>query len=63
MAKHIIKRSRKTGLPPGSLVHIGRERTEKTRVTVVDYEQESFEEREVRSVDELAPYGGKPSVT
>jgi magnesium transporter len=63
MAKHIIKRSRKTGLPPGSLVHIGRERTEKTRVTVVDYAQETFEEREIRSLDELAPYGGKPSVT
>ncbi len=50
-------------MPPGSLVHIGTERTEKTRVTVVDYALETFEEREIRSLDELAPYGGKPSVT
>ncbi len=63
MAKSTVKRSRKTGLPPGSLVHIGRERSEKTRVSVVDYTQDTFEEREIRSLDELAPYGGKPSVT
>ena len=57
MAKSTVKRSRKTGLPPGSLVHIGRERSEKTRVSVVDYTQDTFEEREIRSLDELAPYG------
>jgi magnesium transporter len=63
MTKSSIKRSRKTGLPPGSLVHIGRERTEKTRITVVDYMEGSFEEHDIRSIDELAPYRGKPSVT
>jgi magnesium transporter len=63
MTKSSIKRSRKTGLPPGSLVHIGRERTEKTRITVVDYTEGSFEERDIRSIDELVPYSGKPSVT
>jgi magnesium transporter len=59
----MIKRSRKTGLPPGSLVHIGLERDEKTRITVLDYDETHVEEREIQSVDELAPYIGKPSVT
>jgi magnesium transporter len=59
----MIKRSRKTGLPPGSLVHIGLEREEKTRITVLDYDEGHVEEREIQSVDELAPYSGKPSVT
>jgi magnesium transporter len=63
MRKSYIKRSRKTGLPPGSLVHIGTERTEKTRITVVDYAEDHFEEREIQSVDELAPYCGKSTVT
>jgi magnesium transporter len=63
MHKSFIKRSRKTGLPPGSLVHIGAERSEKTRITVIDYDENHVEEREVRSVDELAPYCGKASVT
>jgi magnesium transporter len=59
----MIKRSRKTGLPPGSLVHVGSERTEKTRITVLDYDAEHVEEREIHAVEELAPYVGKPSVT
>jgi len=63
MRKSYIKRSRKAGLPPGSLVHIGTERTEKTRITVVDYAEDHFEEREIQSVDELAPYCGKSTVT
>ena len=63
MVKGGIKRSRKSGLPPGSLVHIGPERTEKIRVTVVDYGEEHFEEREIGSPSELAPYCGKSTVT
>ena len=63
MGKGYIKRSRKSGLPPGSLVHIGVERTEPIRITVVDYAQDQFEEREVRAVEELASYRGRPTVT
>jgi magnesium transporter len=63
MHRSMIKRSRKTGLPPGSLVHVGLERAEKTRITVLDYDVEHVEEREVHAVEELAPYIGKPSVT
>jgi magnesium transporter len=63
MRESYIKRSRKTGLPPGSLVHIGPERTEKTRITVVDYAEEHFEEREIQSAAELVPYCGKSTVT
>ena len=63
MGKGYIKRSRKSGLPPGSLVHIGAERTEPIRITVVDYAQDQFEEREVRAVEELASYRGKSTVT
>jgi len=63
MVKGGIKRSRKSGLPPGSLVHIGPERTEKTRITVVDYGEGHFEEREIQSAAELAPYCGKSTVT
>jgi magnesium transporter len=63
MHRSVIKRSRKTGLPPGSLVHIGQEREEKTRITVIDYDEANVEEREIKSIDELVSYSGKPSVT
>ena len=42
-------------LPPGSLVHIGTERTEKTRITVVDYAEDHFEEREIRDPPTSGP--------
>jgi magnesium transporter len=63
MHRSMIKRSRKTGLPPGSLVHIGLEREEEPRINILDYDETHVEEREIQSVDELAPYVGKPSVT
>jgi magnesium transporter len=39
--------ARKAGLPPGSLVHVGRKRSEKVLVRVVNYDAESYVEREV----------------
>jgi len=37
MRKFIKKISHKSGLPPGTLVHIGTEKVEKTEMTVIDY--------------------------
>ena len=39
MAKLIKKRSKKAGLPPGTLVHIGEKRVEESKVTVFDYDE------------------------
>jgi len=36
------KRSSKSGLPPGTLVHIGTNKTIDTRVTIVDYDEKNF---------------------
>lgn len=39
----LIKRiSKKAGLPPGSLVHIGKRKVEKTRITIMDYDEGQF---------------------
>ncbi|MBN2224034.1 MAG: magnesium/cobalt transporter CorA [Deltaproteobacteria bacterium] len=44
MTRIIKKVSLKTGLPPGSLVHIGEETAKKTTISIIDYNQESFTE-------------------
>jgi magnesium transporter len=31
------KRSKKTGLPPGSLIHVGKEFAEKSKITLIRY--------------------------
>ena len=53
----IPKRSRKTGLEPGTLVHIGEERLREGSISVILYDQESFDEKEHLSADRLpAPH-------
>jgi len=59
-----IKRSSKTiGLPPGSLVHVGEKRTAEVKITVIDYDEKNFEEKEVKKVEECFPFKEKPTVT
>ena len=57
------KRSQKAGLPPGTLVHVGPERTEKVRISVIDYSPEGVEEKEVASAEECGAYRDTPTVT
>ena len=60
----LIKRISKTrGLPPGSLVHVGDTRTAKVKITVIDYDEKNFEEKEVKKVEECFPFKEKPTVT
>jgi len=44
------KRSRKAGLPPGALVHIGEKWSEKARITVIEYNEETFLEEELEEI-------------
>ena len=57
------KASRTIGLPPGTPVHIGDWKTEKVRITVLDYDEARFEEKEVERPEECFPFRDKPSVT
>ncbi len=59
----IKKRSHKTGLPPGTLVHVGERRAEKVRIRILDYDAEQFEEKEAKTIEESFPFKDKPTVT
>ena len=60
----LIKRSSKSrGLAPGSLVHIGEKKTEKIRITVIDYDEKKVEESEIKNIEECFPFKKKPSTT
>ena len=47
--------SRKVGLPPGTPVHVGDEKTEAVKITVMEYDEETIHEREVGRVEEGLP--------
>lgn len=62
MPREITKRSKKAGLPPGTLVHLGMERTEKPRITIRVYDESRWEEKEVEGVEELSLVEDGPKV-
>ena len=61
--RKIKRHSKKAGLPPGTLVHIGEEKTEQIRITLIDYNEQNFQEREVERVEECFPFKEMPTVT
>lgn len=61
--KMLKKSSKKAGLPPGTLVHIGEQKVEKTRITIIDYDEEHFLEKEVQSIEECFPFKDASTVT
>jgi len=63
MRKFIEKRSHKSGLPPGTLVHVGTKKVEKTVITVVDYDLCDLEEKKLETVEECFSYRDKQTVT
>jgi len=63
MRKFIKKTSHKTGLPPGTLVHVGTERVEETKITVIDYDAGTCEEKELKTIEECFPHRDTQTVT
>jgi magnesium transporter len=63
MRKLIRRSSKKAGLPPGSLVHVGEKKVESPKVTIFDYREDHFQEREATTVDECIPFKDTPTVT
>jgi len=63
MPKLVKKRSKKTGLPPGTLIHIGDKKTENVEITLINYDEAQYQEREIKKIEECFPFGDKPVVT
>ncbi len=49
----------KAGLPPGTAIHIGEIKTDKVRISVIDYNQEQVESRTVEEVGECRLLAGR----
>ena len=41
------KTSSKVGLPPGSIIHVGEQKIEKVKITLIEYDEKKFESLEV----------------
>lgn len=63
MSALIKKISKTAGLVPGTLVHVGDKRTEKVRITVIDYKEKEFQEKEVQNIEECFSFEETDTVT
>jgi len=61
--KFLKKRSIKSGLPPGSLVHIGETPAEAVSIELIGYNKESIEELRFSTVDDCLPHLGRSGIT
>ena len=55
MTRLFKSRSKKTGLPPGSLIHIGEKKLAKVKITALEYSETSCLEREIPDIKECFP--------
>ncbi|MBU0581293.1 MAG: magnesium/cobalt transporter CorA [Candidatus Margulisbacteria bacterium] len=63
MPKNNSRMSRSAGLPPGTLIHIGEQKTEKIKITIINYDEAHYTEKELGSVEETYPFKNSPGIT
>lgn len=63
MSNRRKKHNRKTGLPPESLVYTGDKKAEKVRIDLIDYSENTFEERIIDDIGQCSTYKDKPTTT
>lgn len=63
MHRHVSKRSEKAGLSPGSPVYVGKKKVEQVKISIIDYDAQNFEIREVKTVEECYPFRDTSTVT
>ena len=63
MSRFYHKGAGKIGLPPGTLVHIGEKRTDKPRITLMDYNKDHLAEKTVDDMETVFPLKDDPTVT
>jgi len=63
LSRLLKRRSKKTSLPPGSVVFIGEKKVEASSLSIIDYDEEKFLEKTVQSIEECLPFKDLPTVT
>src|SRR4030066_215591 len=63
MPRPMKKRSKKAGLPPGTLIHIGERKAAELKITIIDYDEAHFQERPLGTIEECFLFKDQPTVT
>ena len=63
MGRNFLRRSKKAGLPPGTVVYVGEKRPSETRIRTINFNESGMEQNEVREIDEIFPLKKKGIIT
>ncbi|HSG28727.1 MAG TPA: CorA family divalent cation transporter, partial [Candidatus Krumholzibacterium sp.] len=63
MSRLFRKSTKPAGLPPGTLVFNGRQKVEKTRLTLFDYDENEVREKVIDRIEDSFPFKDTPTVT
>ncbi len=63
MAMSVLRRAQKSGLPPGTLVHVGHKRVDKVAVTLIDYGEQAVHEERFDAIEPCMAYRDRSTVT
>ena len=63
MPRLVKKSSKSKGLPPGALIHIGEKKTDKVKISVMDYSIGKYDEKEISKPEECFSLKRKPSIS
>lgn len=63
MAQSLSSASDKSGLPPGSLVHVGHVMVDESTITILDYSRDRLVEEELTLVQDLGKYINSGTLT
>ena len=58
-----MPKQKEPGLPPGTLVYVGKKKVQKVSIDVIDYTESKFEEKAIKRVEDCVPFKDKPSIT
>lgn len=53
----------KSGSPPGSLIHTGEKKVERTRISVINYDKDTYSISEDATIEQCVIYRDKPTIT
>jgi magnesium transporter len=56
-------RARKAGLPPGTVVYVGPQKTDKTHISLINYTETTFEAKEIKSIEDAFEFKDKQGIS
>jgi magnesium transporter len=63
MSLFLKRSSKKAGLPPGTVVFVGEQKVEEIRITLIDYDENQYDEREIKNIEDCFPCKDTPSIS